>query len=654
MEPRLVKACLGKSYTAGGLNLPDIRRIAQERGLDSTGKRAEVLRRICQRPQAPAPPRRQRQQRQRPQAPAPPRQQRQQRQRPQAPAPPRQQRQQRQRPQAPDSPVHIRVMHGADIKRQQGPPTPMLHPNHAYRATVNVQKQFRLSASYTMYKKVPDIIAPIIIQNLENLGPEDSLLINILLLNGHTSDDKINERLNQLYHELAGLYLGIVDVESPSWKAMLERMRYPYMIRILEVILPILKTVPRERRNSPLLFRLARVLILYVRNALMFPTQNEVAQLNRVRMLIANMVLVTDAQARHLTVGDIYNTVLSQNIKTGMTSYVKFLLALSQGGKVKNILTGHDQVNNYMYNGERLSYEDLARIFKPIAGDQATIYRKGVNVHSRDQKVRNAYELLERTQGAARARDFTDLQDWFAHQRASPQIDLAIKAIGWKRCPTKSLVLDQLGQGAWPPLILSGVWSIKGKLMDGRELLGRLYRFGKEYKRGEEFDEIMASIVNALANSYDDKGNMVCNPGKAGRLISAVLQGRLKGVIIDQGMQQQQQEEWVLPIRSRRVLSEIWDAINTALQQIPDYYQTGDELDPDKYWTNIINLITVVKTTGLPGVNRRLQRAVHIPSLVLFIRAAGALEDITFEDPVDIPLNVLDPPIDELAERLPP
>lgn len=47
MDPRLVKACHGKSKSKGGMNLPELRAMAQKLGHPHTGTREEVLSWLC-------------------------------------------------------------------------------------------------------------------------------------------------------------------------------------------------------------------------------------------------------------------------------------------------------------------------------------------------------------------------------------------------------------------------------------------------------------------------------------------------------------------------------------------------------------------------------------------------------------------------------
>jgi len=47
MDDKLVLACLGKTSSSGGLNLPEIKKIASDMGVSTAGTRAEILKRIC-------------------------------------------------------------------------------------------------------------------------------------------------------------------------------------------------------------------------------------------------------------------------------------------------------------------------------------------------------------------------------------------------------------------------------------------------------------------------------------------------------------------------------------------------------------------------------------------------------------------------------
>ena len=155
---------------------------------------------------------------------------------------------------------------------------------------------------------------------------------------------------------------------------------------------------------------------------------------------------------------------------------------------------------------------------------QPNDYRHGINVHagSRDNKTRAALELLwERTNGLEIQEPYQNCISYLQDLPESDKKTLALKA----------LLEPKVHPYDFPPLLDEEGFSCNGFSLTGKELIGRLWGFisGCDEKNQNECKE---GMLTALSTSFEG-GNLVCNQGKTQRLLIAVLQGRLKGVQID-------------------------------------------------------------------------------------------------------------------------
>lgn len=66
-----------------------------------------------------------------------------------------------------------------------------------------------------------------------------------------------------------------------------------------------------------------------------------------------------------------------------------------------------------------------------------------------------------------------------------------------------------------------------------KETIGRLWLYVQKISDPKDQKNAFTSMLTALKESIATNGSRVCNPGKIERLFIAVLQGRLKGVKID-------------------------------------------------------------------------------------------------------------------------
>ena len=88
--------------------------------------------------------------------------------------------------------------------------------------------------------------------------------------------------------------------------------------------------------------------------------------------------------------------------------------------------------------------------------------------------------------------------------------------------------------GEYGPLIDDSSFTVRGLSLSGKELIARLWIFSSQLTEPEQTNA-KSGMISSLRDSYD-LGGRVCNPGKAQRLVVAVLQGRLAGVNIEGGM----------------------------------------------------------------------------------------------------------------------
>jgi hypothetical protein len=151
-------------------------------------------------------------------------------------------------------------------------------------------------------------------------------------------------------------------------------------------------------------------------------------------------------------------------------------------------------------------------------------YSVGINVHagSRDDKTKAALILLwEHTKELEIEEHF---QSCISYLKGLPESDKKTLAL-------TALLQPKAHPDDFPPLLDEEGFSCNGFSLTGKELIGRLWGFisGCDEKNQNECKE---GMLTALSTSFEG-GNLVCNQGKTQRLLIAVLQGRLKGVQID-------------------------------------------------------------------------------------------------------------------------
>ncbi len=152
------------------------------------------------------------------------------------------------------------------------------------------------------------------------------------------------------------------------------------------------------------------------------------------------------------------------------------------------------------------------------------LYVTGENVHSRDQKIRTEIVKLRKSQGSI-ASQIQAFKNFILKQKPSPKIEAALYAMEGEPKPGED----------FPALIgLQDPWAIAGLQIVGEELLSRLWLFTTEIKDAQNRENARLSMISALADSFDEHGFRVCNPGKAGRLVTGVLQGNVPGLVFDE------------------------------------------------------------------------------------------------------------------------
>jgi len=148
------------------------------------------------------------------------------------------------------------------------------------------------------------------------------------------------------------------------------------------------------------------------------------------------------------------------------------------------------------------------------------------DVHSgdRDLRTKNALTLLWQTRLDAdqinrQFEDFIRYFDGLAHSEKKAKANLAL------RVPKRA-------HESFGPLLDNIEFSIHGFMLDGKELIARLWNFISSLDLNEQ-SLAKDGIVTALSDSFAPSGDRVCNQGKTQRLCISVLQGRLSEVQID-------------------------------------------------------------------------------------------------------------------------
>ncbi len=165
---------------------------------------------------------------------------------------------------------------------------------------------------------------------------------------------------------------------------------------------------------------------------------------------------------------------------------------------------------------------DLAR--EIVENELQVQHENGADVHDRDGRVKAALISLEEFQGAiGQATLDTAVQECIAYIQSQADTPIKERAL---------FALQGEGNEYWPALLGSqDPWAIKGLVITGEEVIGRLWIFANGLNDADK-ENAKISVIHALANSFEDDSR-VCNPGKTGRLVTGVLQGNLPGVLID-------------------------------------------------------------------------------------------------------------------------
>ena len=221
--------------------------------------------------------------------------------------------------------------------------------------------------------------------------------------------------------------------------------------------------------------------------------------------------------------------------------------------------------------------------------------RVGMNVHEgdRDSRTKRALELLWELEVLTDNQideNFEGFRGYLDHFPEPEKKQNAMKAFstGIPRSP-------------FPPLI-SGPFSVNGFLFSGKELIARLWNFiEKHIKDPKDKDIAKKGIISALCESVQDEG-LVCNQGKTQRLCVHVLQGRLRGVDIDNLATPPTSDQALVSFfenehRQRKKLT-TWDALvqeadvflrenplvdrDGFMQKLRDYWDNSGNEDPQE------------------------------------------------------------------------
>lgn len=170
----------------------------------------------------------------------------------------------------------------------------------------------------------------------------------------------------------------------------------------------------------------------------------------------------------------------------------------------------------------------LILVFLQLA-DERFVANHGVNVHRREKAVRQALELLGQAQGTLSPLTIDGaVRDCIAYlegleQNGNQRGQKALRALQGA----------QEADETWGSLFSEKVFIIHGLETSGQEVVGRLWLYIQTL---EEAERSLArdSLVTALNRGFADDGDFICNPGKVGHLVSAILQGRFDGIEIDE------------------------------------------------------------------------------------------------------------------------
>jgi hypothetical protein len=159
----------------------------------------------------------------------------------------------------------------------------------------------------------------------------------------------------------------------------------------------------------------------------------------------------------------------------------------------------------------------------PVVGHRVN-YANGINVHERDQQVRDAWTLLQAHQGNL---EFEPLVNEFINYvNQQPESDRKSKILRALNGPAEAASLF--------PSLMEGEFSIVGLMMTGNEVIARLWHYISQITNPDDKEAAKTAMLNGLSRCFNEGGSRICNPGKVQHLVIAVLQGRLNGVQIDE------------------------------------------------------------------------------------------------------------------------
>jgi hypothetical protein len=155
------------------------------------------------------------------------------------------------------------------------------------------------------------------------------------------------------------------------------------------------------------------------------------------------------------------------------------------------------------------------------------IHADRINVHDRGRDARTQ-DAIERLRQHQRGIDIPSIQ-----LRAVEEFRSYLRDSHKKNKELAEQALDGPPNGDFGSLLSDSRLYINGLLCTGSEIIARLWTYASTLERPDDACAKDA-MISALADSFDNTGHRVCNPGKTQRLIVAVLSGRLAGVDVDE------------------------------------------------------------------------------------------------------------------------
>ena len=164
------------------------------------------------------------------------------------------------------------------------------------------------------------------------------------------------------------------------------------------------------------------------------------------------------------------------------------------------------------------------------------------NVHApgRDQHTKNALGIFKAQYDYSTGNEDDDFNGFLSYLAQYPDSFTKLSAeyvLGLKESNTNNafgpLVQDDTitayDLGLTAKAFLARIWHFinQGTFIDllGHEMTGEALI--------QDRDNAKNSLVQSLAQAYDESGNIVCNAGKLQRIVTGVLQGRFKGISVD-------------------------------------------------------------------------------------------------------------------------